>query len=102
MRIYRIEAPSHCKECPRLGLSPDQEGLGEAARCVFINHFLKVQQIPQQYSMSTFVYLCQHNLHQKNDPYVIGDDELKKKKSFVFDQICSLSPCKHAENRKEE
>lgn len=63
-------------------LSPDQEGLGEAALGVNINHLLKVQQVGQQRPWATFVHLRHNNLQHKNDPN-IPDDRGKNGKISV-------------------
>lgn len=68
----------HYKKCIK---SPDQEGLGEAALGVNINHLLKVQQVRQQRPWSTFVHLRHNNLQHKNVPNI---PDGKKTSKFLF------------------
>lgn len=72
----------HYKKCIN---SPDQEGLGEAALGVNINHLLKVQQVRQQRPRSTFVHLRHNNLQHKNVPN--NPDGKKRANSCLFGRI---------------
>lgn len=84
----------HYKEC--IKVSPDQEGLGEAALGVNVNHLLKVQQVRQQRPCSTFVHLRHNNLQHKNVPNITDDTRKNQQisvclnESVLFQQGCAL------------